>query len=234
MVYVIIVVYIGSPFFDIFNILSFFLGNRFSAIRLSLSFPPLIFSFFSLFTFSIHTRTEKHMKWLNGNKFAPYVLMTAGLFLVLLSFQTFFNISNVNGTSSRSKSVTAYKGHPDAPVKACFVVLVRNSELDGIAHTIEQIEATFNNKFHYPYVFLNDDEFTPEFIARTSALTKSQTKYGKVDNQMWGYPKYINQTYAAECRAEMAKLNIPYADSESYRNMCRYVCVDKGRESSTC
>jgi alpha 1,2-mannosyltransferase len=162
------------------------------------------------------------MKWLTGNKFTPYVFMTAGIILVLLSIQTFFTISQVNvNSSARSKSLNAYKGLPDAPVKACFVVLVRNSELDGIAHTIEQIENTFNNKFHYPYVFLNDDEFTPEFIERTSALTKSQTKYGKVDNQMWGYPKYINQTYAAECRSEMAKLNIPYADSESYRNMCR-------------
>jgi alpha 1,2-mannosyltransferase len=154
-----------------------------------------------------------------GNKFTPYVLMTAGIILVMLSIQTFFTISRVDVRSS--SSITTTKVHPDAPVKACFVVLVRNSELDGIAHTIEQIESTFNNKFHYPYVFLNDDEFTEEFKQKTSSLTTSETKYGKVDNQMWGYPNYINQTLAAECRNEMAKLNIPYADSESYRHMCR-------------
>lgn len=159
------------------------------------------------------------MRWLSGNKFTPYVFMTAGIILVLLSIQTFFTISHTTSTASTNEMSPI---SDNAPMKACFVVLVRNSELDGIASTIEQIESTFNSKFDYPYVFLNDDEFTPEFIAKTSALTKSVTKYGKVDNQMWGYPNHINQTYAAESRSEMKKLGIPYADSESYRNMCRY------------
>ncbi|KAI8889993.1 glycosyltransferase family 15 protein [Backusella circina FSU 941] len=107
-------------------------------------------------------------------------------------------------------------------MRAVFVVLVRNSELDGIINTIVQIERTFNSKFNYPYVFLNDEVFTQEFIDRTSVLGNAEKKYGKVDDQMWGYPSFINQTFAAECRDEMAKLNIPYADSESYRHMCRF------------
>lgn len=155
------------------------------------------------------------MRWLNGK--TPYVLMTVGLILVIMSIQTFYTINHTASSPTQNMSPMS----DNAPMKACFVVLVRNSELDGIATTIQQIESTFNSKFDYPYVFLNDDEFTPEFIEKTSALTKSVTKYGKVDNQMWGYPNYINQTYAAECRSDMAKLGIPYADSESYRNMCR-------------
>lgn len=142
----------------------------------------------------------------------------AGIVLVLLSFQTFFTISHVKTpTTTTTQSV-----NDNSPVKACFVVLVRNKELGGIISTIQQVEKTFNNKFQYPYVFLNDEEFTEEFIERTSELTNAKTKYGKVDNQMWGYPKYINQTYAAECRQELAAMNIPYAESESYRHMCRY------------
>ncbi|CAO3645611.1 unnamed protein product [Cunninghamella blakesleeana] len=108
------------------------------------------------------------------------------------------------------------------PVKACFVVLVRNSELEGIKHTIRQIEARFNNKFNYPYVFLNDDYFTDDFVKETSALTSAQVNYGKVDQQMWGYPSYINQTLAAEGRKALAEQNIIYGDSESYRHMCRF------------
>lgn len=158
------------------------------------------------------------MKWLKSNKITPLVLLTAGIILVILSIRTFFTIDYATRPTTTGMSAITN----DAPVKACFVVLVRNSELDGIASTIEQIERTFNSKFDYPYVFLNDDEFTPEFIEKTTALTKSVTKYGKLDHQMWGYPDHINQTYAAECRNEMAKSNIPYADSESYRHMCRY------------
>jgi alpha 1,2-mannosyltransferase len=161
------------------------------------------------------------MKWL-GKKLTPYVFLTAGLILVFLSIQTYFTISQ--NDKDRTQEIVDPKAsalNDNNPVKACFVVLVRNSELDGIASTMLQLEKTFNSKFNYPYVFLNDDDFTEEFKQSTSSLTKAQTKYGKVDNQMWGYPSHINQTYAAECRNEMAKKNIPYADSESYRNMCR-------------
>jgi alpha 1,2-mannosyltransferase len=164
------------------------------------------------------------MKW-PGNKLTPYVFMTIGLVLVLLSIQTFFTISNRDSanpnrtTESNDPRVSVLKN--DAPVKACFVVLVRNSELNGLMSSMEQLEKTYNSKFNYPYVFLNDDDFTEEFKQKTSSLTRAQTKYGKVDSQMWGYPSYINQTYAAECRDELAKWNIPYASSESYRHMCR-------------
>lgn len=161
------------------------------------------------------------MKWL-GKKATPYVFLTAGLILVFLSIQAYFTLSQNNDQAARNNidpRTSTLKN--DSPVKACFVVLVRNSELDGIASTMLQLEKTFNSKFNYPYVFLNDDEFTEEFKQSTSVLTKAQTKYGKVDSQMWGYPSHINQTYAAECRREMATKGIPYADSESYRNMCR-------------
>lgn len=62
--------------------------------------------------------------------------------------------------------------------KAAFVVLTRNSELDGVRRAMWQLEARFNSKFNYPYVFLNDEPFTDEFIELTSNLTTSETKYG--------------------------------------------------------
>lgn len=107
------------------------------------------------------------------------------------------------------------------PVRACFVVLVRNSELQGIKSTVSQIEARFNKRFQYPYVFLNDDYFTDDFIQQISSLTTAQVNFGKVGQHMWGYPSYINQTHAATQRAVLAAQGIPYADSESYRHMCR-------------
>lgn len=106
-------------------------------------------------------------------------------------------------------------------VKAAFVILARNSDLNGIRQSIRQVEDRFNRKFNYPYVFLNEEPFSDEFKTLTQSLTRAETHYGKIDASMWGYPSHINQTYAAECRKDMADRNIIYGGSESYRHMCR-------------
>lgn len=165
----------------------------------------------------------------------PRILFIAASCVLLISLYLFFPSASLTTTTTQVQSdkdiqqspktavhTTPATTHSDEPVRACFVILVRNRELDGIVSTIRQVEDRFNKKFNYPYVFLNDDDFTEEFKQRTSELTQAETRYGKVDEQMWGYPNYINQTLAAENREEMARLGIPYAESESYRHMCRY------------
>lgn len=106
-------------------------------------------------------------------------------------------------------------------VKAAFVILARNSDLQDIRSSIRQLEDRFNRKFNYPYVFLNEEPFTDEFKQKTSDLTKAPTHYGKIESDMWGYPDHINQTYAAECRQSMHNRRIIYGGNESYRHMCR-------------
>jgi len=46
---------------------------------------------------------------------------------------------------------------------AVFVMLCRNEEVDGAVKSIRELEDRFNHKYHYPWVFLNDVEFTDEF-----------------------------------------------------------------------
>jgi len=46
---------------------------------------------------------------------------------------------------------------------ATFVILVRNFELKALVKTLKQMEDRFNNQYHYPYVFLNEEPFTDEF-----------------------------------------------------------------------
>lgn len=110
--------------------------------------------------------------------------------------------------------------HPNR-VKAAFVVLARNSDLNGIRKSIREMEDRFNGKFNYPYVFLNEEPFTDEFKEKTSELTNSPTHYGRIDKDMWGYPSHINQTKAAECRKDLEDRDVIYGGSESYRHMCR-------------
>ncbi|KAI8997406.1 nucleotide-diphospho-sugar transferase [Pilobolus umbonatus] len=105
---------------------------------------------------------------------------------------------------------------------AAFVILTRNSELDQLRRTIHQLEARFNHKFNYPYVFLNDEEFTDEFKDLTSSLTKAETKYGLIDKEFWSYPEWIDIAKADRLRQEMEDNQILYGGSLSYRHMCRF------------
>ncbi|CAO3616482.1 unnamed protein product [Mucor hiemalis] len=103
---------------------------------------------------------------------------------------------------------------------AAFIVLVRNSELHGMLQTMHDLERRFNHKFNYPYVFLNEEPFTEEFMEATRDTASSDVHYGLVDESMWGYPPWIDQEHAAREREAME--GIPYGTSESYRHMCRF------------
>ena len=46
---------------------------------------------------------------------------------------------------------------------ATIVSLARNGDIDGIMSSMKQMEDRFNRKYKYPYVFLNEEEFTEEF-----------------------------------------------------------------------
>lgn len=46
---------------------------------------------------------------------------------------------------------------------ATLVFLSRNSELKGVLSSMRSLENRFNHKYQYPWVFLNDEEFTNEF-----------------------------------------------------------------------
>ena len=110
----------------------------------------------------------------------------------------------------------------DTRVKATFVSLARNSELYDLIQAIRRVEDRFNRKFNYDWVFLNDEDFSQEFIDLTTAIVSGKTKYGKIPKEHWSYPEWIDQKKAAETRRVMKEKNIIYGDLESYRHMCRF------------
>lgn len=103
---------------------------------------------------------------------------------------------------------------------ATFVTLARNSDLWDLADSIRSVEDRFNNKYHYDWVFLNNEPFDEEFIKLTTRLISGKTKYGLIDKEHWGYPPWISEQKAAQTREDMK--NIIYGSSETYRHMCRY------------
>lgn len=44
--------------------------------------------------------------------------------------------------------------------KAAFIVLVRNQELDDMKSSMRDVEEKFNRKYGYPWIFLNDADFS--------------------------------------------------------------------------
>jgi len=106
--------------------------------------------------------------------------------------------------------------------KATFVTLARNLELYELVKAIRNVEDRFNRKFHYDWVFLNDEEFTQEFKDVTGSIVSGTAKYGLVPKEHWGYPDWVDQEKAKKGREAMKAAKIIYGESESYRHMCRF------------
>lgn len=64
-------------------------------------------------------------------------------------------------------------------VNATLIALVRNTEVDGMVQSMTDLEATFNRKFNYPWIFFNDEPFSDEFKAKTRAATGAEVQYGE-------------------------------------------------------
>jgi alpha 1,2-mannosyltransferase len=111
---------------------------------------------------------------------------------------------------------------PDARANATFVVLARNTDLDGIMRSVRDMEDRFNRKYGYPYVFLNDEAFTDEFKTRISNIISSKVEFGLVPRDHWVQPDWIDEEKAKASRDKMVEDKIIYGGSVSYRNMCRF------------
>ncbi|GME73680.1 unnamed protein product [Ambrosiozyma monospora] len=125
--------------------------------------------------------------------------------------------SNGNGKTS-AKEEPSFGGKE----KATFVALARNSDLWEFADSIRQLEDRFNHRYHYDWVFLNDEEFSEEFKKVTTELVSGKTKYGLIPTEHWSFPPWIDIDKAAAVRQDMKERQIIYGDSISYRHMCRY------------
>ena len=71
-----------------------------------------------------------------------------------------------------------YLQKPDyTKMNASFVMLTRNEEVDDVLKTVKSIEGHFNQRFGYPYVFLNDVPFTSHFKDQVQAITNASVEF---------------------------------------------------------
>lgn len=86
---------------------------------------------------------------------------------------------------------------------------------------MKQVEDRFNHKYKYPWTFLNDVEFTEEFIRETTKRASGKTEYGLIPKEHWSVPDRIDQDKMKSAMDQMVKDRVIYGGSLSYRHMCR-------------
>ena len=141
---------------------------------------------------------------------------------------------------------TAYKGRRDPPVlgcpgddlrspetalahnktrvKAAILLLARNEDLETLIPTLHNFEETFNAKFRYPYIFLNEAGLSATFQkgVRDALPETAAVEYGVIPHEHWSIPDWIDKEQVREGFVKMREEGVQYADKESYHHMCRY------------
>jgi mannosyltransferase len=107
-------------------------------------------------------------------------------------------------------------------VNATLISLVRNQEVDALFKSILSVEATFNHKFHYPWTFFNDNDFTSDFKTKVLRATGGRSTFVKLDPHDWNIPEWIDEGSAKQKMAELEAAGTQYASKMSYHNMCRW------------
>ncbi|KAG6890685.1 hypothetical protein C0995_005057 [Termitomyces sp. Mi166 len=101
---------------------------------------------------------------------------------------------------------------PSRRANAVFVLLARNSDLNGVVTSMKQMEDRFNKKFQYPYVFLNDQEFEESFKKRVSKLTDAKVEFGLIPREHWVQPDSIDEAKASAAREAMVNNKVIYGE----------------------
>lgn len=105
---------------------------------------------------------------------------------------------------------------------ASFVMLARNSELDDVVKSMESLERHFNQWYNYPWVFLNDVEFTDEFKTTVQSHTTAKCEFGTVAPEKWNFSPDIDPDVFKESIESQGDRKIFYGNMESYHKMCRF------------
>ncbi len=99
--------------------------------------------------------------------------------------------------------------------KACILALVRETDMDRFAKTVQELETNFNSLYKYPYVILSHEELSASFTQTVRKRTKSKMEFGVIPAEQWSLPGWIDDE-----RLNQSLVNIGF--SLGYRHMCRF------------
>ena len=87
---------------------------------------------------------------------------------------------------------------------------------------MKQIEDRFNRHYRYPWTFLNNEEFTEEFVAETTRIASGFVAHGLIPAEHWSVPDFIDDATFRKDMQRLGDQDVIYGNMESYHHMCRY------------
>ncbi|CAO2651336.1 Nn.00g096330.m01.CDS01 [Neocucurbitaria sp. VM-36] len=93
---------------------------------------------------------------------------------------------------------------------ATFMMLARNSDVAGAVSSVKSVQAQFNMHFGYPWVFLNDEEWSAEFKEKVGKAVGEGVKvvFETIPREMWGFPSWIDREKARRRMREMQRAGV--------------------------
>lgn len=110
----------------------------------------------------------------------------------------------------------------DLPVKGAYYMVVRNEDLADAKAVIQSMEDHMTNGTRYPWIFLNNQAFTPDFKKYIKKVTKAPVFFGKIDLNVWEYPYWIDIPRAEYLMIQQEANDVNKGVSLSYHQMLRY------------
>lgn len=116
---------------------------------------------------------------------------------------------------------------------AVLFMMARNNEADAAAKTVRNLENYFNQWYHYPWVFINDQPFDKRFKDRVTNQVSNGTRmiFETIDRTMWGWPEQFGEKQQSRAMRNwdamvhgMSRefLIGTHAQKASYHHMCRF------------
>ena len=106
--------------------------------------------------------------------------------------------------------------------KAVLVMLARNSEVKGALSTLKMVEQRFNRFFHYPIMFINDEQWEPDVMAALTGSVSGTAIFEEIPSGRWGYPKGMDIESAEKAMESQGQNGVKYGSTVSYHHMCRF------------
>ncbi|KAI7885716.1 nucleotide-diphospho-sugar transferase [Lichtheimia hyalospora FSU 10163] len=108
-------------------------------------------------------------------------------------------------------------------VRGALYMVIRNENLQDARAAMRSVEDRFNKHYQYPWILLNNQDFSPTFRKFIRKVTDAPIFFGKTDMAAWDYPSWIDIPLAENKMLDMTfRTALHMGGSLSFRKMLRY------------
>ncbi|KAH9444791.1 hypothetical protein MJO29_012919 [Puccinia striiformis f. sp. tritici] len=113
--------------------------------------------------------------------------------------------------------------NPYQRANATFVSFVREHDLSEMMLSMRTVEDRINRKFGYPWVFLSEKPFSPDFTLAIKSMTRSQVFFGLIPSRQRTYPSHIDRRRATRAQKAMgSSKKTSHSDDQSHRHISHF------------